>query len=81
MPWNYFTCKGGEILAHIKSKSDVITSETYISVRIISTLITRIVNINGDGLLIATFNKEVRFERGWDNNKSNQKRLNVFNYN
>jgi len=30
MPWNYFTCQGGEILAHIKSKSDVIKPETYL---------------------------------------------------
>lgn len=30
MPWNYITCQGGQILAHIKSKSDVIKPETYL---------------------------------------------------
>jgi uncharacterized membrane protein YdjX (TVP38/TMEM64 family) len=30
MPWNYFTCQGGQILAHIKSKADVIKPETYL---------------------------------------------------
>jgi uncharacterized membrane protein YdjX (TVP38/TMEM64 family) len=29
MPWNYITCEGGEILAQIKSKSDIIKPETY----------------------------------------------------
>ena len=29
MPWNFITCEGGEVLAHIKSKADVIKPETY----------------------------------------------------
>ncbi|CDW79263.1 UNKNOWN [Stylonychia lemnae] len=29
MPWNFFTCQGGQILSEIKSKSDVIKPETY----------------------------------------------------
>lgn len=36
MPWNYFTCNGGEILAHIKSKSDVIKPETYMQLLVMA---------------------------------------------
>jgi hypothetical protein len=36
MPWNFLTCQGGEILAHIKSKNDVIKPETYIQLACIA---------------------------------------------
>ena len=36
MPWNFFTCEGGQILAHIKSKSDVIKPETYMTLGLIA---------------------------------------------
>lgn len=36
MPWNFFTCEGGEILSQIKSKEDVIKPETYMRLAIIA---------------------------------------------
>lgn len=36
MPWNFFTCEGGEILSQIKSKSDVIKPETYLQLATIA---------------------------------------------
>jgi hypothetical protein len=36
MPWNFFTCEGGQILSTIKSKSDVIKPETYMRLAIIA---------------------------------------------
>lgn len=36
MPWNFFTCEGGEILSHIKSKEDVIKPETYLRLAMIA---------------------------------------------
>ena len=36
MPWNFFTCEGGEILSQIKSKEDVIKPETYIRLAMIA---------------------------------------------
>ena len=36
MPWNFFTCEGGEILSQIKSKSDVIKPETYMKLAMIA---------------------------------------------
>jgi hypothetical protein len=36
MPWNFFTCEGGEILSQIKSKEDVIKPETYMRLAMIA---------------------------------------------
>ncbi len=36
MPWNFFTCEGGQILSEIKSKADVIKPETYVRLAIIA---------------------------------------------
>lgn len=36
MPWNFFTCEGGQILSQIKSKSDVIKPETYMQLALIA---------------------------------------------
>ena len=36
MPWNFFTCEGGQILSQIRSKSDVIKTETYLQLGLIA---------------------------------------------
>ena len=36
MPWNFFTCEGGQVLSTIKSKSDVIKPETYMRLGLIA---------------------------------------------
>ncbi len=38
MPWNFFTCQGGQILSTIKSKSDVIKPETYLQLALMAFL-------------------------------------------
>jgi len=36
MPWNYFTCTGGEVLSKIQSKSDVVNSDVYFQLILIA---------------------------------------------